>query len=63
MGVSEHKIWMIGDTRLDIEAANRAGIEHVAVSSGYDNLEQLQTSTNIIKENALEAVRFIAQRG
>jgi phosphoglycolate phosphatase len=63
MGMGESTVWMIGDTRLDIEAANRAGIEHVAVTSGYDNLEQLQTSTNIIKVDALEAVNYIAQRG
>lgn len=55
--------WMIGDTCLDIEAANRAGIESVAVSCGYDNEEQLLTLTNIIRPNALEAVRFIAKRG
>lgn len=63
MGASEHEIWMIGDTRLDIEAANRAGIEHVAVTSGYDNTAQLLELTNVIKNDALEAVRFIAQRG
>ena len=55
--------WMIGDTCLDIEAANRAGIESVAVICGYDNEEQLLTLTNIIRPNALEAVRFIAKRG
>jgi len=55
--------WMIGDTRLDIEAAKRAGIESVAVSCGYDNEKQLLTLTNIIKPNALEAVRYIAKRG
>lgn len=63
MGVSEHEIWMIGDTRLDIEAANRAGIEHVAVISGYDNKFQLLELTNVIKNDALEAVRYIAERG
>ncbi|WP_373013607.1 HAD family hydrolase [Sulfuricurvum sp.] len=55
--------WMIGDTRLDIEASNRAGIESVAVLSGYDNAEQLLTLTDIIKSNALDAVRYIAKRG
>jgi phosphoglycolate phosphatase len=63
MGVEDMPVWMIGDTRLDIEAANRAGIFHVAVSSGYDNLEQLQTSTNIIEDNVFEAVKYIAKRG
>lgn len=63
MEEEKHKAWMIGDTCLDIEAANRAGIESVAVSCGYDNEKQLLTLTNIIKPNALEAVRYIAQRG
>ncbi len=55
--------WMIGDTRLDIEASARAGIGCVAVTSGYDNAEQLLTLTDIIQPDALEAVRFIAARG
>ena len=49
MGDEKATAWMIGDTRLDIEAAKRAGIEWVAVTSGYDNKEQLLTLTDIIK--------------
>jgi phosphoglycolate phosphatase len=49
MGGEKSSVWMIGDTRLDIEASNRAGIKCVAVTSGYDNLEQLLTLTDIIK--------------
>jgi phosphoglycolate phosphatase len=63
MGEPDASVWMIGDTRLDIEASNRAGIQCVAVTSGYDNAAQLLTLTDIIKLDALEAVRFIAQRG
>jgi phosphoglycolate phosphatase len=63
MKEDKQKAWMIGDTCLDIEAAKRAGIESVAVSCGYDNEKQLLTLTNIIKPNALEAVRYIAKRG
>lgn len=63
MGRKTDKVWMIGDTRLDIEASNRAGIDHVAVTSGYDNKFQLLELTNVIKNDALEAVRFIAERG
>lgn len=63
MGNPNLSVWMIGDTRLDIEASNRAGIECVAITSGYDNMEQLLTLTDIIKPNALEAVKYIAQRG
>lgn len=63
MGNPSHDVWMIGDTLLDIEASNRAGIKCVAVTSGYDNVEQLKTLTDIIKSNAFEAVKYIAQRG
>jgi len=63
MQMAPQRAWMIGDTRLDIEASNRAGIGSVAVLSGYDNAEQLLTLTDIIKSNALEAVRYIAKRG
>ncbi|WP_345976463.1 HAD family hydrolase [Sulfurimonas sp. HSL3-7] len=59
-GVKE-KCWMIGDTRLDIASANNAGIKSIGVLSGYDNLEQLQTLTNIIENNALQAVKYIAK--
>jgi phosphoglycolate phosphatase len=63
MGKPSSNVWMIGDTLLDIEASNRAGIRCVAVTSGYDNKEQLLTLTDIIKSDALEAVRYIALRG
>lgn len=63
MQLSGMDVWMIGDTRLDIEASLRAGIECVAVSTGYDNKEQLQTLTDIIKSDVLEAVRYIGKRG
>ncbi|MBV5320873.1 MAG: HAD family hydrolase [Sulfuricurvum sp.] len=63
MGGTNSSVWMIGDTRLDVEASNRAGIGCVAVTSGYENEEQLRTLTNIIKPNSLEAVKYIAQRG
>ncbi len=63
MNATKESAWMIGDTRLDIEASNRAGIGCVAVTSGYDNAEQLLTLTDIIKPDALEAVRYIAKRG
>lgn len=63
MGHDNQEAWMIGDTCLDIEASNRAGIKSVAVTSGYDNLEQLLTLTDVIQSDALGAVRYIAQRG
>ncbi|AFV98523.1 MULTISPECIES: HAD family hydrolase [unclassified Sulfuricurvum] len=63
MGHENQEAWMIGDTCLDIESSKRAGIECVAVTSGYDNIEQLLTLTDVIQRDALEAVRYIALRG
>jgi len=51
--------WMIGDTRLDIEAARLAAVGCVAVTSGYDSKEQLLTMTDRVVGSALEAVRTI----
>ncbi len=55
--------WLIGDTRLDLEAAKKAGIKSVGVLSGYDNLEQLSTLCDIIKNDAFEAVLHIVNNG
>lgn len=57
------EVWMIGDTRLDLEASQRAGIDAVGVLSGYDNFDQLSTFKFPIKKNALEAVQHIIKRG
>ena len=57
-------IYMVGDTPLDIQAANNARIQSVGVLSGYASLEILQTYTQNIVKDALSAVRFIkAQYG
>lgn len=56
---SAEAAWMIGDTRLDIEASHHAGIRPVAVTSGYDNAEQLRALTQSIESDALNAVRHI----
>lgn len=57
------EVWMIGDTRLDLEASQRAGVDAVAVLTGYDNFEQLSVFKFPIKENALEAVQHIIKLG
>lgn len=59
MACSKQMCWMIGDTRIDIEAAQNAGIGHVAVTTGYDNAEQLSTLSEIIEKDALRAVYLI----
>jgi phosphoglycolate phosphatase len=59
MGSGTDNVWMIGDTRLDLESSQRAGIGAVGVLSGYDNFKQLSVFDFIIKNDVLEAVRTI----
>jgi len=63
MNSDKENVWMIGDTRLDLEASVRAGIDAIGVLSGYDNFEQLSTFDFVIQENVLDAVRTIAKKG
>jgi phosphoglycolate phosphatase len=56
------EVWMIGDTCMDMIAAESAGIERVAVSCGYAPLESLQSCSSRICKDSLEAVTFIAKQ-
>lgn len=56
------RCWMIGDTRLDLEAARNANVHGVGVLSGYDNKKQLLTYSDVIKNDALEAVKYIVKK-
>ncbi|WP_104722236.1 HAD family hydrolase [Helicobacter mesocricetorum] len=53
------KVTMVGDTPLDIIAAQDAGINAMGVLSGYAPLELLQKYTHQIFADALEAIRSI----
>lgn len=55
----KHKVWMIGDTKLDLIAANDAKVNSVGVLCGYGKEEELSLYTKYIQNNALEAVKFI----
>ncbi len=59
MGKGSEKCWMVGDTKLDLICAKRAGIKPVAVLSGYGKKEELQKYTDAIFLNSLEAVKWI----
>ncbi|MEA2018399.1 MAG: HAD family hydrolase [Campylobacterota bacterium] len=60
MDLKPHKnIFMIGDTKMDLIAANDAGISSVAVLCGYGKEEQLSCYTNAICNDSLEAVTHI----
>ena len=53
--------WMIGDTPMDILAANAANINSVAVTCGYADEALLLKHTDNVSKTALEAVKFITQ--
>jgi len=55
-------IWMIGDTCMDMLAAKSANVGSVGVTCGYGTVESLENCTDNIYQNALEAVRFIANK-
>ncbi len=52
-------VWMVGDTELDLIAANKAGIKSVGVLCGYGEESILKKHTPYIAKNALDAVKLI----
>ncbi len=52
-------IFMIGDTKMDIIAANEANISSIAVLCGYGKKEELSQYTSNIVTDSLEAVKLI----
>jgi len=55
----KNRCWMIGDTPMDLGAANAAGIQSVAVTCGYADEKELGIHTQQLASNALEAVKII----
>lgn len=55
----DEEIWMIGDTKLDLISANEAGVNSIGVLSGYGMQDELEMFTNIIYDDALEAITHI----
>ena len=56
------EIWMIGDTKLDLIAAQAANVNSIGVLSGYDKIETLKMFTNVILNDALEAAIYLQSR-
>ncbi|WP_187647400.1 HAD family hydrolase [Nitrosophilus labii] len=63
LNANKDHTWMIGDTCLDIDSAQRAGIKGVAVLSGYGYFKTLQRCSEFIKKDSLEAVNIIKKIG
>ena len=56
-------IYMIGDTKLDLIAANEANISSIGVLCGYGSEDELKQYTKYIKKDSLEAVQFLENLG
>ncbi len=54
-----NNVWMIGDTKLDLIAANEAHINSVGVLCGYGTQDELQKYTKNIKNETYQAVELI----
>ena len=57
--LDRNNAWMIGDTPMDILSAQNAGINSVAVTSGYASYQTLDKYTSKICNNALDAIEYI----
>jgi phosphoglycolate phosphatase len=54
-----HDVWMIGDTKLDLIAANAANIKSIGVLCGYGEESELRVYTDFIQNDALDAIDFL----
>jgi len=52
-------VYMIGDTKLDLLSAKNAKVNSIAVLCGYGKKEELQKYTNIILDDAIQAVKYL----
>ncbi len=59
MSATKENCWMIGDTKFDLLSAQNASIKSIGVLSGYAKEKELKKYTSIIKDNSLQAVKFL----
>lgn len=57
--ISNDRIYMIGDTILDLNAAKNAGVIGIGTLSGYGEKQELEKISPYIFQNTLEAVKFV----
>jgi len=62
LNAEEKEVWMIGDTKLDLISAKNASVSSIGVLSGYDDLQTIKMHTNVIFNDALEAVLYLQKR-
>ena len=54
-----HDVWMIGDTKLDLIAANDANVNSIGLLCGYGEEEELRKYTDFIETTALDAIKYL----
>ena len=59
---NDKDIWMIGDTKLDLQSAKNAKVNSIGVLTGYGSKEVLQKFTTLIYPDALDAVNYLHSR-
>ncbi len=62
MDTLNKEIWMIGDTKLDLISAKNAEVNSIGVLCGYGEHNNLKKFTNVILDDALEAVIYLENR-
>jgi phosphoglycolate phosphatase len=53
------RVWMMGDTILDLQAASSANVHSIGLTCGYGDQKDLERYTQNIASNSLEAVQII----
>ena len=59
MNAHKETSFMVGDTCLDMVSSKEAGVYGVGVIGDYTSIKELKECANIVKKDALEAVKFI----
>jgi len=52
-------VYMIGDTKMDLLAAQNAGVQGIGVLSGYGSKEELQNYTDLLFDELFDAVMWL----
>ena len=60
LGKDKRNAFMIGDTHMDLMAAKNASIKGIGLTCGYADAQSLKEYSDLIFQNAYEAVKFLA---
>lgn len=60
--INRYNIYMIGDTKLDLISANKAGINSIGVLCGYGKYDDLVKYTNNIYETTYKAIKYLSNK-